>query len=553
MLDETVDVLLILRTPWADEKTLSANFSRLVISLEAHVVNTGTVGDTESSSPPGQDVIFTGTVQDLDDPFIIVDESDASSDDSDEEQQEQQHVYAIWKMPVFLARPRLRLRRPVAVFHASAALQPVDKTVGETGYLQSGVPSGLNLLEAFGNDPAVEGIKPRLSALRVSRVAPLTDPKELARSIKALKEIKLDIAPAVHARVRIARPTGQPPNSALTAVLEIDFSGTTPCDITIDGITPHLKGGTVDDLNHLAGVQLLPLTCLPHDHVTFLYSLLPSDPEDIVKNPIRDLDITIKATANLAPSCTPKLSLSWVTPLDFTIPVNPGFGPAMQPIQRSHRPSQLSIGGGESSFTAPSVSRPDALPTLEAAANRTETTIPDLGITITFSAPVEPIYPGDAFSWTIYIVNRSSDKTPPPPRKLAILALPKRRRDHHRVVRPPSVSYPSHSRTSPANPGGAASSGHTADSGQVADAVLDDNIVHAMHKNSVVEATDVVCLSSDVRVGPLAAGTCHVAELKFMALREGVLGVEAVRVVDLGSQEHVDVRDLPIIVVEKRP
>ncbi|CAI4216265.1 unnamed protein product [Parascedosporium putredinis] len=467
VLDETVDVLLILRTPWADEKTLSANFSRLVISLEAHVVNTGTVGDTESSSPPGQDVIFTGTVQDLDDPFIIVDESDASSDDSDEEQQEQQHVYAIWKMPVFLARPRLRLRRPVAVFHASAALQPVDQTVGEIGYLQSGVPSGLNLLEAFGNDPAVEGIKPRLSALRVSRVAPLTDPKELARSIKALKEIKLDIAPAVHARVRIARPTGQPPNSALTAVLEIDFSGTTPCDITIDGITPHLKGGTVDDLNHLAGVQLLPLTCLPHDHVTFLYSLLPSDLEDIVKNPIRDLDITIKATANLAPSCTPKLSLSWVTPS----------------ISPYHFPS--------------------------AAANRTETTIPDLGITITFSAPVEPIYPGDAFSWTIYIVNRSSDKTPPPPRKLAILALPKRRRDHH------------------------------PDSGQVADAVLDDNIVHAMHKNSVVEATDVVCLSSDVRVGPLAAGTCHVAELKFMALREGVLGVEAVRVVDLGSQEHV--------------
>ena len=533
---------------------MRSHFSRLVISLETHIINTATA-DHESPSPPGQDVIFTGTVQDMDDPFIVVDESDTGSDeDSDEDQQHEQHIYAVWKMAVFLARPRLRLRRPVAVFHASAGLQPVDQVESgrDSGYLQSGVPSGLNLLEAFGSDPALEGrTKPRLSALRVSRVAPLTDPKELTRSIKALKELKLDITPAVHSRVRIARPTMQPPNSTLIAVLEVDFGGNTPCDITIDKITPHLKGGTVEDLNDQPGSELLPMTCAAHDHATFLYSLLPSDLDDIVKNPIRDLDITIEATANLAPKCTPKLNLSWTTPLDFTIPVNPGFGPAMQPIQRSHRPSQLSIGGGESSFTAPSVSRPDALPTLEAATTRTETTIPDLGITITFSAPSDPIYPGDVFSWTVYVVNRTSNRNSASPRKLAIVALPKRRRvDHHRVLRPPSVSHP--------RPASIANAASTATSNpdsaeQVADAVLDENIVHAMHKNSTLDAPDVVCLSSDVRVGPLAAGTCHVAELKFMALREGVLGVEAVRVVDLGSQEHVDVRELPIIVVGKRP
>ncbi|PKS06426.1 hypothetical protein jhhlp_007174 [Lomentospora prolificans] len=551
--DETVEVLLVLRTPWTDEKTLRSHLTRLVISLETHIVNTGAT-DHESPSPPGQDVIFTGTLQDMDDPFIIVDESDASSEDSDEDQHEQ-HVYAIWKMSVFLARPRLRLRRPFAVFHASAGLQPAGKAESavEAGYLQSGVPLGLNLLEAFGNDPALRGVKPRLSALRVSRVAPLTDPKELTRSIKALKELKLDITPAVHARVRIARPTIQPPNSTLIAVLEVDFSGSTPCEISIDSIAPQLKGGTVEDLNARPDAQLLPMACVAHDHVTFLYSLLPSDLDDIIKNPIRDLDITIKATAKLAPKCTPKLSLSWVTPLDFTVPVNPGFGPAMQPIQRSHRPSQLSISGGESSFTAPSVSRPDALPTLEAATTRTEATIPDLGITITFSAPDGPIYPGDAFSWTIYIVNRSSDKNTAPPRKLAILALPKRRRDHHRVTRPPSISHPSQARISVADPGHIAPSRPGPDAEQIADAVLDDNIVHAMHKNSMVDSADVVCLSSDVRVGPLAPGTCHVAELKFMALREGVLGVEAVRVVDLGSQEHVDVRELPVIIVEARP
>jgi hypothetical protein len=38
-------------------------------------------------------------------------------------------------------------------------------------------------------------------------------------------------------------------------------------------------------------------------------------------------------------------------------------------------------------------------------------------------------------------------------------------------------------------------------------------------------------------------------ELKFMALKVGIVGVEAVRVVDLATQEHVDIKDLPTILV----
>ena len=71
-----------------------------------------------------------------------------------------------------------------------------------------------------------------------------------------------------------------------------------------------------------------------------------------------------------------------------------------------------------------------------------------------------------------------------------------------------------------------------------------------MQKSSVVDTIDVVCLSSDTRVGPLAPGACHVVELQVLALREGVVAVDAIRVVDLGSQEHVDIRDLPTMVVE---
>lgn len=526
-------MLLVLRTPWADEATLRSNLSRLVISLETHIVNTISDGP-EGTGNPAHDVIFSGTVQDMDDPFIIVDESEAGSEGSEAEVQEQ-HVYAIWKMSVFLARPRLRLRQPVAHFTASAGLRPAGRhtPTSDGGYLPSGVPAGMNLLEPFGADPVLRRVKPRLSALRVSRVAPVTQKKEDVQPIPALKELSFDIAPAIHSRVRVSRPTTHPASPVLVAVLEVDFAGDFTCDITIDKITADLRNGSVEDLNNQPGFTLLPMTCVAHDHITFLYSLTPSDPDDIAKNPIRDLAITINATAALAPTCTPKFTLAWTTPVDFTIPVNPGFAPATQPIQRSHRPSHLSLGALTETFTAPSASRPDSLPSFDAAAasSRSEASLPNLGITMTFTASPHPVRPGEVFSWKIYTVNRTQEKNP---RKLAILALPRRKRPA-RVVRPPSLPQ-----------GGSLGANE-----DLADAVLDENVVHAMHKNSAVDAADIVCLSSEVRVGPLAPGTCHVAELEFLAVREGVLAVEAVRVVDLGSQEHVDIRDLPVVVVEK--
>ena len=47
---------------------------------------------------------------------------------------------------------------------------------------------------------------------------------------------------------------------------------------------------------------------------------------------------------------------------------------------------------------------------------------------------------------------------------------------------------------------------------------------------------------------PLAPGACFMTELKFVALTAGVLYLDALRIVDLGTQEVVDIRDLPDIV-----
>jgi hypothetical protein len=53
-------------------------------------------------------------------------------------------------------------------------------------------------------------------------------------------------------------------------------------------------------------------------------------------------------------------------------------------------------------------------------------------------------------------------------------------------------------------------------------------------------------------ISHLAPGACYTADLKFLALSAGVLSVDAVRLVDLGTNETSDIRDVPAIVaVEK--
>lgn len=534
-LDETVDLLLILKAPFLGEKPFRSQLNRLVLSVEAQVVNGG-----EPGSDSGSNTIFTGTVQDVSDPFILVDE-----EESDSEDEVSQYVYAVWKMPVFLARPRIRLQSPSVVFTASAGLKP-DATAellsGGNGYLPSAVPSGFNLLESFSNDPALNGVNPRLSALRVSRVAPLTRQNDVKQHIRAMQQLELNIHPVIHTRVRFSRLHTSPATPAIIAILEVDFTPYFDCEVTLDKIQLSVPDASIEYLSDDTAMQL-PINCVAHDHLTFLYHIVPLEAHT---TGTRDLSISISATAQLIPkTCTPNMIMAWTTTADFTTPVNPGFGPTSTSgsIKRAHRPSQLSISntGGVTLLKSPSVTQPDALPT---STTRPDTSLQDLGITMSFTGPTETIRVGDTFSWAVHVVNRSTEQAGRTPRKFAIVAVPRRRRNEMRAGRPLSSSSRRH--------GASTSAGFTTNlpDKDVADAVLDDNVLHAMQKSSVVNATEVVCLSADTRVGPLTPGSCHVVELQFLALKEGLVGIEAIRVVDVATQEHVDIRDLPIMLVE---
>ncbi|KAK4143238.1 TRAPP trafficking subunit Trs65-domain-containing protein [Dichotomopilus funicola] len=551
--DETVDVYFVLRAPYADDQTIRSHLRRLVVTLDAHIVN-GAISDRDGAAPTSE-LIYNSSLEDIEDVFIVAAEEP-------EEEDVQRYTYAVWKISVFLARPRIRLQLPSVVFSAVASLRINSADVGPSGtagygYMESGTPSGMNLLESFAADPLLGGIVPRLSAQRVSRVAPLTKSKDALHRISGLQALKLRIYPVLHTRVRFTRPNTTPPSASMVALLEVDFTPYFDCEAALDKISLGVTDGTVDDLNTQDGMAL-PLSCVAHDHLTFLYKLAPQQRDIVRKNLARDLEVTIEILVLVRPKgepnpCTPRLVMTWTTAIDFTPPVNPGFGqPKTSPIKRSHKPSQLSISGGVDSqpLVSPSVIRPDSLPTLEAATARPlETTIPDFGITMTFTGPQHPVVVGEEFVWTVFVVNRSKSDMPPPPsapasvlahhaaatasRKLMLVPIPRRRRNELRVIRPPSTAGAGSSKRDPL----------------IADAVLDEAVVHAMQRNSVVDGAEVVCLSADVRVGPLAPNACALVELRFLALKEGVVGLDAVRVVDLGNQEHADVRELPLVVV----
>jgi hypothetical protein len=142
ILDETVNVFVVLQTPYFDERALRSYLERLVINLEAQVVNSQ---PDNHEGPPGQETIYNGSVQASEDPLIVVQGPDDTSHTSREG-----HILVVYNFHAFLVRPRLRLQNPSVVFAATANLKPAEQVQDATlkeEYLPSQVPSGINLLE----------------------------------------------------------------------------------------------------------------------------------------------------------------------------------------------------------------------------------------------------------------------------------------------------------------------------------------------------------------------------------------------------------------------
>jgi TRAPP trafficking subunit Trs65 len=161
---------------------------------------------------------------------------------------------------------------------------------------------------------------------------------------------------------------------------------------------------------------------------------------------------------------------------------------------------------------------------------------------------------GRAFVWKVLVVNQG-----PKTAKLAVIPLPQ-------IQRPNNQSQQFGKRHAPQI---SSSSSHYAEkrhrdsgsSGDIAPAICDENIVYALqHQNIQSSGADLLSLTPELRIGPLTPGSCHEAEIRMLALKQGPLRVEAVRIIDLVKENDeggiaagvmTDIRDLPDVVAIK--
>ena len=96
-----VAVYVVLRTPYLEEDTLKTYLSRLTITVDGHAINRQQQLFLDGQpAHPGQlkELVYSGRIQDFEDPLIIVHGPGEGSNDS-----EKGHMIAVWKLDVFLS------------------------------------------------------------------------------------------------------------------------------------------------------------------------------------------------------------------------------------------------------------------------------------------------------------------------------------------------------------------------------------------------------------------------------------------------------------------
>lgn len=284
------------------------------------------------------------------------------------------------------------------------------------------------------------------------------------------------IVSAVSARIRYTRLRTYSGRPTTVASLDFEVSPFLNSEVIFDKAELSLSNGSVETLSDIPGLTP-PITCRPRDDVSLVYKLSPeyeTDPSPSTTVMSSALDISLGATVLFSTDCQPKIIMQWKTSVDFSLVLNPTFGGPSQTLQRNNRPTSLPM-----SPTHPSGS-PSSPPSVRRSSLRERAySAADLGVTISFSGPAK-VEVGKAFCWDVFIVNRS-----PAPRKFVMVAIPRRKR----------VDLRGHAN----RPSSGSISGRRGD--QIAEAVTDENIIHAKQKSIAGQDTELLCLSTDVRIG----------------------------------------------------
>ena len=253
------------------------------------------------------------------------------------------------------------------------------------------------------------------------------------------------------------------------ASLDLEVAYITGCQLTINDVRLSLRGG---DVKPVSDENDLKHTHYPGDQLTSLYVVTPdlaADGTPLLGSEGHLLSVEIKAKVLVSEDCQPLVTIRWQTVVDFHAEQNTAL------VKAAHRlsnplASMSKHPPADQAFTHESEGQPAEKPRDD-----------PIHVTLTLSGPPW-VTMGKVFNWNVFIVNRS-DKT----RKLAILVIPKRRREHDRL-RPLSSS--------------SSIAGYNSErKDSLVNAVVDENIIYARQRNARTETADLICLTTDVRIG----------------------------------------------------
>ena len=390
------------------------------------------------------------------------------------------NVYKTMELIWIAGRPRIRLQAPVIVFAASANVQPpnqIEPKLEAEEHMDSLVPAGINLLEAFKNDPSLSHANPRLSSLRISRVAPKYPMvKNLFRPLRSQAQRRFQIISAISTRIRHVKSQDVHQDSIIAA-LDFSVNPAAACDVCLNEVELKLFGGLTETLTGPVEAGGLPMIFKPRDDVTFLYRLTPHEGIDqlatqqAVTSILKVLETSVSARVLASGGCNPHVRMKWRTNVEFMAGSRSYSNPVgIQSMRIAQNPP---IQRPESPLT-----KPDLPPSIVSPVQpRTKELETGFGVTLTISGP-DRVQAGESFTWDVFIVNRSEKS-----RKLALLVLPRRRRLDIKKA--------------PLRP----SSGNNKDNRAIAEAVIDENIIYAMQKGHLLESADLISLNTDIRVG----------------------------------------------------
>lgn len=537
--DEDLRAVAALRIRPCEESLLRSLLSRTEFKVEVWHLDKSSVQGNNAASETLKELTYSTTVKDITDPLVVAQESEEDGD----------ALILVWEVSLVLHRPRVRMQDP-SVFLRSVVLvsSANGDTAAEGAFLVPFKPREPNILEPMRNMPGFGKNAPYLAASRLERVDPAA-PRDQQQFKSENTSAGYRIIPAVITRMRYTRMSTPTPLPTLIASLDIEVIPLIEVQGRIKTAEVTMANGTVEDLMP----QSLPMDCQSHDLISLLYRLHPSKTPSAVASPVTpgalsNLDVLLVALdiqVRTSEFTQANVHMTWTTNVDFFQALNPSFGAPSQPIQRVNRPTSLSLsnGNGRASQSVNTSLQPILGQTAASA------------VTISFTAPEAPVEVGKAFSWNVLVVNGSSKTA-----RLAIIPLPR----VPRVTTAISQFARRHAPKLSSASFQAAERRHVQASDvdvDFAQAVMDENVVYAMqHANMAPPGTDLVAITAEIRIGPLAPGQCHESVLEMMALKAGTLQVDAIRVIDLvreGAEGAsapgvlLDIRDLPdVIAVE---